>query len=89
MTLQWAGLILSGTTFATIGIGHVLVRRLYPIVGVKAGPVCWLLGLITYYGSIQAASDLLSGVLGVVAITLVWDGIEFFRQRRRVARGEA
>ena len=89
MTLYWAGLVLAGTTFATIGIGHVLVRSLYPIVGVKAGPIFWVLGLVAYYGSLQAASDLLSGVLGVVAITLVWDGIEFFRQRRRVARGEA
>ncbi len=88
MNLHYAGLILAVTTFATIGIGHVLVRRLYPVFGTRAGPVFWVMGLLVYAGSMVAKSRLLSSVLGLVAVTFVWDGIEFFRQKKRVERGE-
>lgn len=89
MNLQFAGLILAVTTFATIGIGHILVRRLYPVFGTKAAPAFWLLAIAAYAGSFAVASRLLSSVLGLVAITFIWDGIEFFRQKKRVERGEA
>lgn len=89
MNLQFAGLILAATTFATIGVGHVLVRRLYPVFGTVAAPVFWLLGIAAYAGSFVVESRLLSSVLGLVAITFIWDGIEFFRQKKRVERGEA
>jgi uncharacterized membrane protein YccC len=87
--LQWVGPALALTTFTAIGIGHILVRRLYPVLGTRAAPLFWLLGLGTYYASLQSMNDLVSSVLGVVAITLVWDGIEFLRQKKRVERGEA
>jgi len=84
MNLHFEGLILAVTTFATIGIGHVLVRRLYPVFGTRAGPVFWAMGLVAYAGSLYLDSRLLSSVMGLVAITFVWDGIEFFRQKKRV-----
>lgn len=87
--LQWAGPVLALTTFVSIGVGHVLVRRLYPVLGTRAAPIFWLLGLGTYYFSLRSGINLLSGVLGVLAITLIWDGIEFLRQKKRVERGEA
>jgi hypothetical protein len=31
-------------------------------------------------------NDLLSGVLGIIAITSIWDGIELYRQKKRVER---
>ena len=86
MTLHFAGPLLALTTFLTIGVGHVLVRRLYPVFGIGAGPAFWALGLMTYVGSLQAENRLLSSVLGLVAITFIWDGIEFFRQKKRVER---
>lgn len=89
MSFQFAGLILAVTTFTTIGVGHVLVRRLYPVFGTKAGPVFWIFGILTYVASLYTGSRLLSSVLGLVAVTFVWDGIEFFRQKKRVERGEA
>jgi len=88
-TMEWAGPVLALTTFAAIGIGHVLVRRLFPVLGTRAAPVFWMLGLGTYYASLRSMNDLVSSVLGVVAITLIWDGIEFLRQKKRVERGEA
>jgi len=89
MNLQFIGVILALTTFASIGVGHVLVRRLYPLLGIKAAPLFWALGILTYYASVSQESDTWSSVLGVVAVTLIWDGIEFLRQKKRVERGEA
>lgn len=89
MNLQFIGVILALTTFASIGVGHVLVRRVYPLLGIKAAPLFWTLGILTYYASVSQESDTWSSVLGVVAVTLVWDGIEFLRQKKRVERGEA
>lgn len=88
MTLRFAGLILAFTTFVSIGIGHELVRRLYPVLGTKAAPGFWFLGLATLYASLSRSDDTFSGVLGVFAITLIWDGIEFLRQKGRMERGE-
>jgi len=87
--LQPAGTILAAASFATIGIGHVLVRRLQPIFGTRLGVPFILLGVGIMAVSTRVASDLLSGILGIVAITTFWDGIEFFRQEKRVRQGRA
>ncbi|MDZ7843189.1 MAG: DUF4491 family protein [Anaerolineales bacterium] len=89
MMLHFAGLILAFTTFVSIGLGHEFVRRLYPVLGTKATPVFWALGLVVLYASLTRSDDTFSGILGVFAVTLIWDGIEFLRQKKRVERGEA
>jgi threonine/homoserine/homoserine lactone efflux protein len=86
MSLQWAGLILALVTFATIGIGHVLVRRLHASFGTRPALPFFGAGLLVLAISLSARSDLLSAVLGLTAITLLWDGIEMFRQERRMQR---
>ena len=86
MNVQWAGLVLAVITFATIGIGHVLVRELYKPFSTRPAIPFFLLGLVVMYFSLTAASDLVSAALGLIAITFMWDGYEFYRQKKRVER---
>ena len=87
MTLQWSGIVLAITTFVTIGAGHVLVRRLHPKFGTRLGIPFMLAGGVLMFASLFLADNLVSGFLGIFAITTFWDGIEFFRQEKRVQRG--
>ncbi len=86
MNLQWAGPILAVVTFATIGIGHVLVRRLHARFGTRPAIPLFALGLLVLIVSLFTRDDLFSAVLGITAITLLWDGIEMYRQEQRVRR---
>jgi hypothetical protein len=83
MNLQWAGLVLAVVTCATIGAGHVLVRWLHARFGTRPAIPLFGLGAIVLAASAAAASDLLSGALGLTAITLLWDGLEIYRQEKR------
>lgn len=85
MTLQWAGPILAGVTFVTIGVGHVLVRRLHARFGTRPAVPLFVLGASVLSASLFTPSNLLSAVLGITAITLIWDGIEMYRQEKRVS----
>ena len=89
MSLQWAGMILAITTFATIGFGHVLVRHLHARYGTRPAILLLLVGGVVLLSSLLVDSDLLSGVLGITAITLLWDGVEMYRQEKRVQREKA
>lgn len=89
MTLEWAGPILGVTTVVTIGAGHVMVRKLNYHFGTKPAPVAFLLGAAALMGSIFVASNTLAGVLGIVGLTTVVDGIELIRQEERVRKGHA
>lgn len=84
MDLQWAGPILAVATFSTIGIGHVLVRRFHARFGTRPAIPLFVSGVLVLAASVFAANNLLSGVLGITAITLLWDGIEIFRQEKRM-----
>ena len=35
MSVQWTGVLLASVTFATIGVGHVLVRHLHARYGTR------------------------------------------------------
>ncbi len=87
MSLQFAGIILAITSFATIAVGHILVRRLTPTFGTRLGLPFIILGVVILIGSGFVVNNTLSGVLGIVAITTIWDGIEFFRQVKRIQKG--
>jgi drug/metabolite transporter (DMT)-like permease len=86
MSLQWAGIILAITTFATIGFGHVLVRRLHAQYGTKPAIPLFTAGGAMLLSSLLVAGDLLSGVLGITAVTVLWDGVEMYRQEKRMQR---
>ncbi|HEX7973608.1 MAG TPA: DUF4491 family protein [Anaerolineales bacterium] len=42
------------------------------------------LGAFILVASLAARPDLLSAVLGLTGITFVWDGVEIFRQEKRM-----
>jgi hypothetical protein len=86
MTLQWAGVVFAFVLVSTIAVGHVLVRRLHPKFGTRPGLPFILLGVLIAIFSLFVVSNLLSGTLGILGITTIWDGIEFFRQEKRVQR---
>jgi hypothetical protein len=86
VNIQWAGPVLGLTTVLTIAAGHVLVRRLHARFGTKPAVPLFLLGAAVLFASLLVANDLLSAILGLTAVTLVWDGIEMYRQERRVHR---
>jgi hypothetical protein len=45
------------------------------------------LGLVCIGGSILAANDVVSTLLGVVAFSSLWSILELFKQKKRVERG--
>jgi hypothetical protein len=89
VNIEWTGLVLSLTTVATIGIGHVMVRKLNYRFGTKPSPIAAAIGVAVLVSSLFASTTLLSGVLGIVGITTMWDAIELVRQERRVQKGHA
>lgn len=84
--LQWAGIVLTLCTFATIAAGHVLVRRLHARFGTRPAVPFFILGGLVLLASVFTGNDLLSGILGIVGITFAWDGIEIYRQEKRLRR---
>ena len=86
MNLEWSGLVFAVTTFTTIALGHVLVLRLHPVLGIRLGIPLIILGVLVLAFSGTTANGLLFGILGIVGVTTCWDGIEFFRQEKRVQR---
>jgi hypothetical protein len=83
LSLQWAGILLAAVTFGTIAAGHVLVRRLHARFGTRPALPLFILGGLVLTGSLLAQGELLSAVLGVIGVTVVWDGIEMYRQEKR------
>jgi hypothetical protein len=89
MILQWSGPLLAALTLGTIGVGHVAVRRANYAYGTKPVPYVLILGLAFLLCSLFVASDLVSGALGVLGMTTVWDAVELIRQEGRIRRGHA
>ncbi len=89
MSLQWAGPMLAAVTVITIWLGHVMVRKVNYHFGTRPVPLVAVLGLGAMIASLLTASDLLSGVLGIVGITTLWDAFELVRQEERVKKGRA
>jgi len=91
MSLNWMGLLAAFATFLSIWLGHVGVRKLE-----AAAPALWVpaslaaaAGLTLEAGALFTHSLYLSGVFGIVGMTLLFDALEFYRQHRRVAHGHA
>ena len=91
MSINWMGVIAAAATFLSIWLGHVSVRKIE-----AASPTLWLpalgallLGLALEAGALLARSLWVSGALGIVGMTLLFDALEFYRQHNRVAHGHA
>lgn len=91
MTLNWIGLVAAAAAFLGIWFGHVGVRKIE-----AASPTIWLptvialaLGLALEIGALFSASVYLSGALGIVGMTVLFDALEFTRQHNRIKHGHA
>ncbi len=91
MTLNWIGLVAAAATFFSIWFGHVGVRKIE-----AASPTLWLptaialtLGLALEIGALLSSNLYLSGALGIVGMTVLFDALEFSRQHKRIAHGHA
>ncbi len=91
MTLNWIGLVAAVATFFAIWFGHVGVRKIE-----AASPTIWLptaialvLGLALEIGGLLSDNLYLSGALGIVGMTVLFDALEFTRQHNRVKHGHA
>jgi hypothetical protein len=91
MGLNTTGLIAALAAFLGIWLGHVAVRKIEFI-----SPTVWVpsamalsLGLIFEIGALVSENLNLSAGLGILGFTLLWDALEFWRQKRRVAKGHA
>jgi hypothetical protein len=91
MSVQWIGLVSAAATFLGVWLGHVAVRKIEFL-----APNIWLpalaavlLGLASEVLALASHDDTLSVFLGIVGVTLLWDGFEFWRQQKRVEKGHA
>jgi hypothetical protein len=91
MTLNWIGVVAAAATFFGIWFGHVGVRRIE-----AASPTIWLptvialtVGLTLEAGALLIQNLYVSGALGIVGMTVLWDALEFSRQHKRVRHGHA
>ncbi len=89
MNLQWSGPVLAAVTFATIGLGHVMVRAFHARWGTRPAIPFFALSLLVMAAALHTPNNLLSGALGITAMTLFWDGIEIYRQEKRAQREKA
>ena len=86
MTLQWVGPTLAIATVVSIALGHILVRRLHARYNTRSALPLLVIGLTLLTGTLWLESDFWAALLGVLGVTCFWDGIEIFRQERRMQR---
>jgi len=89
--LQFAGFWMAVATFLGIWSGHVGVRWLEarsPNVQLPA-LILMATGLALNIYSLFAPTFIISGVTSIFGITVIWDGIEMFRQQQRVKKGHS
>lgn len=87
--MQIAGLVFGLTAFLSIWLGHVAVRELEYRLAWLPWPLFLSAGLAALAASFAVDARLLSGSLGILGMTLLWDALECVRQQRRVVRGHA
>lgn len=86
---NFTGIILAVTVFITVAIGHEFVRKITYYYGTKPAPFVFIIGIGLFISSLYVNSYLLSAVIGVFAITVVWDGYEIYKQEERIRKGHA
>lgn len=91
MSLNLTGVSSALAAFLGIWLGHVAVRffeaRLSDLRPAVAA--CVTLGLGLWVGALWSPLAPVSGALGILGVTLLWDAVEFYRQERRVRIGHA
>lgn len=91
MNLNWIGLTAALATFFGIWFGHVAVRKIEFITINLWIPsiIAWGLGVVAEIGATFSLNKHFATTLGIVGVTLLWDGLEFWRQQKRIIKGHA
>jgi hypothetical protein len=91
MSWNGMGVIAAAATFFSIWLGHVGVRKIEQVSPTRWQPALCAaaLGLALEGGALFTHSLLVSGALGIVGMTLLFDALEIYRQHNRVAHGHA
>ncbi|MGB9673609.1 MAG: DUF4491 family protein [Anaerolineales bacterium] len=91
MGLNFIGIVIGTSLLLGIWLGHVSVRKLeFHLVNLGLAAFLFFLGGIgCEIGALFISNHIGSAVLGVIGMTLIWDGLELFRQQKRVQRGHA
>jgi uncharacterized membrane protein YedE/YeeE len=89
--LNGIGLIAAVATFLSVWLGHVSVRKIEYRAPKLRPPmlVAVLLGLALELGALLSDNLNVAAALGIVGITVLFDGLEFRRQFKRVKKGHA
>jgi hypothetical protein len=85
------GIVCALTTFVSVWLGHVVVRRL-EFVARHLLPVTLgflTLGILAEFLALRQPNQTGSAVLGILGITFLWDAFEVVRQERRIYKGHA
>lgn len=91
MEMNFVGVATALATFFGVWMGHVLVRR------IERNTIrLWIpIGLFLALGlgfvslSLTTSNLILSAGSGILAVTFLWDALEFVRQQKRVKIGHA
>jgi 4-amino-4-deoxy-L-arabinose transferase-like glycosyltransferase len=91
MTYNLIGLAAGMAAFLGIWLGHVSVREIERRTTSLIIPaLCFaLVGVLFEIGALLSHSTIISGVLGILGTTLLWDALEFPRQQNRIIKGHA
>ena len=91
MQLNLVGVAAALATFLGVWMGHVAVRRIERNtirLWIPIGLVLALgLGFVSF--SLTTPNLILSAGSGILAVTFLWDALEFLRQQNRVKHGHA
>jgi hypothetical protein len=91
MKINLVGIAAAFATFIGVWIGHVAVRKIERETIRLWIPICVALALGTGLGilSLLTSSLILSAASGILAVTFLWDALEFVRQQNRIRHGHA
>jgi hypothetical protein len=91
MEMNFVGVAAAFATFFGVWMGHVAVRR------IERNTIrLWIpIGLVLALGlgfvslSLTTPNLILSAASGILAVTFLWDALEFVRQQNRIKHGHA
>jgi len=91
MEMNLIGFAAALATFFGVWLGHVSVRKIERETVNLWAPTCIALGLGIGFETVSflTSSMVLSVMCGILGVTLLWDGLEFFRQQKRIKLGHA
>lgn len=87
MYFNYYGVTIGLAMLIATGAGHIIVIKGQYHFGIKLLPVFLIIGILCLLLSIICKSALVSGILGIVAITFLWGILEIIKQKKRVEKG--